>query len=117
MPKSVSRGLAAAGLTGAGSPWTRVDAAAALAALDASGLSTYAFAAREGLDADRLYRWRLRLHGARRRRPARFVEITPAATAPIEVLLRSGLALRVPENFDESTLRRLVSVLGKRDEC
>lgn len=51
MPKLVSRGLAAAGLTRAGSHWTKVDAEAALAALDASGLSTYAFAAREGVDA------------------------------------------------------------------
>ena len=41
----------------------------------------------------------------------------PAATLPIEVLLRSGLALRVPDNFDERTLRRLVRVLDQRDEC
>ena len=117
MPKLVSRGLAVAGLTRAGSHWTKVDAAAALAALDASGLSTYAFAAREGLDADRLYRWRLRLHGARRRRPATFVEIKSVATSPIEVLLRSGLALRVPDKFDEGTLRRLVRALDQGDEC
>ena len=33
----------------------------------------------------------------------------------IDVLLRSGPALRVPDKFDESTLRRLVRVLDQRD--
>jgi len=104
-------------LTRAGGRWTERDAAAVLTALDASGLSVYAFATREGLDADRLYRWRARLSGSRRRRSPAFVEIKPAATSPIEVLLRSGLVLRVRDGFDEGALRGLVRVLDQGGEC
>jgi hypothetical protein len=117
MPRSLARGGLADVLRRARRRWTDVDAAAVLAALDASRLSVYAFATREGLDADRLYRWRLRLQGSRRHRSPAFVEIKPAATSPIEVLLRSGLVLRVPGGFDEGTLRRLVRTLDQGGEC
>jgi hypothetical protein len=117
MPRSVARDGLADVLKRAGGRWTAGDAKAVLSALDASGLSVYAFATREGLDADRLYRWRLRLHGSRRQRSPAFVEIKPAATSPIEVLLRSGLVLRVSGPFDEGALHRLVSVLDQGREC
>jgi hypothetical protein len=117
MPRSLARGGLADVLRHARRRWTEADAAAVLSALDASGLSVYAFAEREGLDADRLYRWRLRLQGSRRHRSPAFVEIKPAATSPIEVLLRSGLVLRVPGGFDEGALRRLVQVLDQGGEC
>jgi hypothetical protein len=61
MPKS--RHLA---LYGAQDRWTESQAREALAALDASGLSAFAFARREGLDTQRLYRWR-------RNRPSDYV--------------------------------------------
>jgi hypothetical protein len=115
MPRSLAGGGLADVLRRA--RWTEGDAAAVLAALDASQLSVYAFATREDLDADRLYRWRARLSWPRRRRLPAFVEIQPAATSPIEVLLRSGLVLRVPGGFDEGTLRRLVSALDQGREC
>lgn len=117
MPRSLARDGLADVLKRAGGRWTERDAAAVLTALDESGLSVYAFATREGLDADRLYRWRARLSGSGRRRSPAFVEIKPAATSPIEVLLRSGLVLRVPGGFDEGTLRRLVGALDQRREC
>ena len=41
--------------------WTPADARSAVAALEASGLSPLAFARREGLEVERLYRWRRRL--------------------------------------------------------
>jgi hypothetical protein len=44
-----------------------------------------------------------------------FVEIKSIATVAIEVLLRSGHVLRVPDGFGEDALRRLVAVLDERD--
>ena len=58
--------------------WTEADAVAALAALKQSGLSVALFAAREGLDAQRLYVWRRKLA-----RHSDFIELTP--TTPVDV--------------------------------
>lgn len=44
--------------------WTPEEASIVLAKQTASGLSVQQFAAREGLDAERLYRWRRRLETA-----------------------------------------------------
>jgi len=88
--------------------WRAEDARSVLARLDASGQRLGEFAARHGLSKQRLYRWREQL---RAERPA-FVEITaPAASAPIDVVLRSGHVLRVPDGFGAATLRRLVEAL------
>jgi hypothetical protein len=71
------------------------------------------FAARARVGVQRLYRWRAQLGSGRAERPA-FVEIKPTSSATIEVVLRSGHILRVPEGFGEESLRRLVAVLGER---
>ena len=85
-----------------------------------SGLSVPAFAQREGLDVNRLYRWRGRLAGMKATVPQPpgpgFVEVrsAPAAScpsAPIEVVLHGGRVVRVPKSFDADTLRRVVEAL------
>ena len=93
--------------------WKAEDAGAVLKRLESSGLSVGEFAARENLSAPRLYRWRGRLRAVRPKTAA-FVEITPAA-ATIELVLRSGDVVRLPDGFSEDALRRLVAVLDERD--
>src|SRR5919109_1607591 len=88
--------------------WTVADARAALDALASSGLSTPAFAAREGLDVERLRRWRRRLESDRPAPAPKFVELRPRTPEPIEVVLRSGQVLRVAESVDPAALLRLV---------
>lgn len=92
--------------------WTRREAGEVLAELERSGASLAAFARREGLSAERLYRWRARLTKTK----ATFVEIRPDAVvnrggAALEVVLAGGRTLRVPSDFDEVALRRLIAVL------
>ena len=100
--------------------WTKTDAEAVLAALDASGLTVSAFARREGLDEQRLYWWRRQLGSAA---PASapvapsFVEITARPLAHVEIVLRSGRVLRVAEAIDARTLSRLVETLERDGSC
>jgi transposase len=101
--------------------WTVEEARSALAALRASGLSVNDFAIREGLDVQRLYWWRRRLANAIGDATVApvFVELTARSptTAPVEVVLRSGRVLRVPESIDTTTLRRLVEALEQEAPC
>ncbi len=99
--------------------WTTVDARSALTALRASGLSLAAFAAREGLEAQRLYRWRRQLSARTRsaRATPAFVEIRPRGAEPVEVVLRSGRVLRVSDSISAPALERLVVVLERACSC
>ncbi|MCB9583741.1 MAG: transposase [Polyangiaceae bacterium] len=98
--------------------WSDADARVVLAALEASGLSVNAFAAREGLDPQRLYYWRKRLDGdsALAVSPT-FVEVPRHGPEPVEIALRSGRSLRVRESIDVATLRRFVAVLEEDAAC
>jgi len=96
--------------------WTVEVARAALSALAASGLSVAAFAAREGLDAQRLYGWRRRLGPPESVSPS-FVEVTSAAVTPMEVVLRSGHVVRLSPSFDAAALVRLLEVLEQTPAC
>lgn len=96
--------------------WTAAEAGAALKELAASGLSVSAFALREGIDAQRIYRWRQRLVSTAAPPPA-FVEVTRRTAQPIEIVLRSGRVLRVSESVDGVALRRLVDVLEDERAC
>jgi hypothetical protein len=108
--------------------WRIADARSVLAALAASGLSLPEFASREGLQLQRLRRWQRRL--AREvRRPARaprpaspavaappaVIELRPSPSLrpvePIEIMLGSGVILRVAATIDPGALARLVSAL------
>ena len=102
------------------SRWTVAGARATLRALAASGLTVRAYARREGLDEERLYRWRRRFaaesvsHGgeAPSATPA-IIEFRPSLPRAerIEIVLSSGVTLRVAETIDPSALARLVAVL------
>lgn len=108
--------------------WTEDDAREALAALARSGLSLSAFAVREGLDRQRLDRWRRRLGAAVA--PAfeevPLQEVGAAITGDaragaqherFEIVLASGRVVRVPESFDVSALRRLLVVVDEVSAC
>jgi hypothetical protein len=101
--------------------WTESEAREVLAALDGSGLSVAAFAAREGFGVQRLYWWRHRLGvSAPGHSPApSFVEITPTSRAAehVEIALLSGRILRVPAAIDPAALRRLVDALEQDRTC
>jgi hypothetical protein len=75
-----------------------------------SGLSVREFAEAEGLDAQRIYRWRSAL--GEKRTPALVEFRRPAVAAPIEVFLRTGHVVRVSDGFSEKTLRRVMAVLS-----
>lgn len=98
--------------------WSPVEARSALAALASSGLSVAAFARREGLDPQRLRAWRQRLEATESPIAApTFVEVTPRAVEPLEVVLPSGVVLRVPERVDVGALRRIVMALDDGTPC
>ena len=96
--------------------WTVVEARAALAALASSGLSQSAFAAREGFDTQRLRVWRRKLGVAITPAPS-FVELQPRAAERVEIVLPSGVTLRVAESVDVGALRRLVDALDPTSPC
>ena len=108
MRRSASRGLVPF-LMPARQRWRAEDAAGVLERLESSGLSVREFAARKGLNALRLHRWRARL-GHRGPGATSFVEIKAAAAA-IEVVMRSGHIVRVHDGLADDTLRRLLALL------
>ena len=96
-----------------------------------SGLRANEFAAELGVNAATLAQWKYRLAAeARAERPSptmttepvRFVEVKataePAALAvaksTFEIVLPSGITVRVPSQFDATALRRLVDVMTAR---
>ena len=110
--------------------WTPEDASRALAAMARSGLGLTAFAIREGLDPQRLTRWRRRLESSASASPA-FEEVVPSVVATaidgneavraqqerLEIVLRSGRVVRVPDSFDALSLRRLLDVVDEARAC
>jgi transposase-like protein len=110
--------------------WTVEDARQALAAMDRSGLSLRAFAIREGLDPQRLTRWRRQLASLG---PPPFEEVMPIVAAAtldgdavthgeggrgwFEIVLPSGRMVRVPALFEASALRRLLAVVDEGRAC
>jgi hypothetical protein len=97
--------------------WTSEDARAALDAQARSGLSPRSFAQREGIDPQRLTRWARRIGGtstsssSRTERKARFVEIDTRPAAVVEIVLPSGVVVRVDARVEPATLRRIVAAL------
>ena len=79
-----------------------------------SGLSIPAFCDREGISPASFYAWRRRLHhdptppaaDAPRLVPVRLV--TPPVGAPVELLLPSGVVLRLSPDADLAWLRQLL---------
>lgn len=97
--------------------WSITDARAALADLEASGLSIAGFARRQGLEPHRLYRWQKRLAevvpGVAAPPTPPVIEIRPRRPEPIEIVLSSGRILRVAETIDTTALERLLTVLER----
>jgi transposase-like protein len=106
--------------------WKIADARSVLALLATSGLSLHEFASREGLEVQRLRRWQRRLaREAKAERqsakpapapksptaPALIELRPPRPTEPIEIVLGSGVTLRVAETIDGAALARLVTAL------
>ena len=92
-----------------------------------SGLSAKDFAARHGLRAKTLTWWRWKLGRGRKSSaltvrksaaplgPLTFVEMTsPASREPFELVLARDVRVRVPVNFEERALVRLLDVLERR---
>jgi len=91
-------------------------------------MSAAAYARRHGLSEQSLRWWKWRLGKPRdwddrraRHSPAAsvppltFVEMTAAMPSePLEVVLASGLRVRVPADFDVPTLERLLEVVERR---
>jgi hypothetical protein len=93
-----------------------------LEALERSGLSVARFAAQEGIEAQRVYRWRRRFPSGRSRSSPVFIEVTPSVTKVgsgdrYEVVLTTGVVVRVPPEFDAGVLRRLVAALEGSGSC
>jgi transposase-like protein len=85
----------------------------------ASGLSLSDFARREGIDPARLYKWRRQLGERAERRTAApapvpaVIELRagPRPAERVEVVLASGVTLRVTETIDPTALARLIVAL------
>lgn len=88
--------------------WTSDEARVVLTAQASSGLSIPAFAAREGLDPQRLYFWRRRVEvGSTIEAPQAFIEVRRTSERErVEIVLRSGHIVRVGESIDVGVLRR-----------
>jgi hypothetical protein len=107
--------------------WTREQARAVLEKQTSSGLTVRDFAERERLESARLYRWRERLgvstgqhlpaSAASMPERAAFVEVRSHRPSRIELVLRTGHVLFVPDSFDPSALSRLVEILERAAEC
>jgi hypothetical protein len=107
--------------------WTREQARAILEKQTSSGLTIREFAERERLEPARLYRWRERLgvsagrdlaaSAASMPERAAFVEVRSHRPSRIELVLRTGHVLFVPDSFDPGALGRLVEILERATEC
>lgn len=90
---------------------------ARLESWDASGLTLRAFALREGLNAHTAWRWKKRLRGVAAPAPSFAAVVVEHAAgtrgAPFELVTASGMSLRIPADFDEAALARLVALLGR----
>src|SRR5881227_1435006 len=89
-----------------------------LEAWESSGLSLRAYALREGLNVGSLASWKRRLRPAGAS-PTSFVPVVvdPVSTRRpdgLELVVGDGMVLRIPPDFDETTLARVVRALGAR---
>ena len=101
--------------------WNEADAREVLAALDRSGKPVSAFAVEHRLDPQRVYLWRRRLGGAERTMFQELVVRPSSAHDPqgvaFEIVLATGVMIRVPASFDPMSLSRLLGVLGQGNAC
>jgi transposase-like protein len=103
--------------------WTEAQAREVLAAVVASGLGVAEFAARHGVQAQRIYLWRRKLGASDKqlaRRPM-FVEVAPRLSAPAggryEITTPHGETLRIEGPVDAQAVRSLVAILREGRAC
>lgn len=97
--------------------WSVDEAREVMARLEQSGLSAREFAKREGLDTQRLYKWRVKLAelAGNGDTAVRFTEVAKpslrsVATSGFEVALKNGRVIRVGAHFDPVALKSLLEV-------
>jgi hypothetical protein len=88
-----------------------------LEALERSGQPVSAFAAEHGLDPQRVYLWRRRLGASAERTTFREVVVRADGSDRFEIVLTSGMTVRVPASFDDDSLERLLGVLSRAGAC
>ena len=84
-----------------------------------SGLTASEFARRHKLGEASLKWWRWKLGATRKRKPATmspltFVEMTSAARRETIELVVGAIEVRVPSDFDEATLAKVLDALERR---
>jgi transposase-like protein len=99
--------------------WNEQDARTVLEALERSGQPVSAFAAEHGLDPQRVYLWRRRLGASAERTTFRELVVRGSAerATAFEVVLSTGVTVRVPASFDADALARLLDVLSRVAAC
>jgi len=107
--------------------WTQAEGRAAIDALDTSGLTLAAFAARHSIQAQRLFAWRRKFAAEpaalTRAVPPAFVEFPrqreprPIAATRYELVLAEGASLRVEGPVDATTVRALLALLREAHAC
>ena len=99
--------------------WTEADAQSFLAGWRKSGVSLAAHCRARGVSYERVRRWRTKLEERETEPPIelRAVQVTEAQPRRgaedelLEILLRSGHALRIPARFEAGAVRTLVGIL------
>jgi transposase-like protein len=97
--------------------WSESEAREVLASLERSGQTTAAFAAEHGLDVQLLSYWRRRVaegDGITFRELLVRPSQRAAPDAPFEIMLGSGVVVRVPPAFDADALGRRLQVVQAR---
>jgi transposase-like protein len=97
--------------------WTAEDARAILELWKGSGLSLQKFAAQQGVQVQRLHRWKQLLGETS---VNAFVEVPlhhVRASAPVEVVLTDGVVVRVCEPGGIPLAVELVSALARHRSC
>ncbi len=109
--------------------WSQGEAREVLQAWAASGLTMAEYARAHGLSEKRLWYWRKRLKGlgfepertldaqAAPFAPVRVVPSHPEGRCCFEVVLSSGMTVRVPGGFEAVELKRLLEVVVSCGPC
>ncbi len=106
--------------------WTAEDGGRVLSALESSGESVTDFAARHGVQAQRIHLWRRSGRSVSRSRrgvePVRFVQVAatvePHAAPPrYELSFPNGAALRIEGTVDAGSVRTLLGLLRRATSC
>lgn len=113
-----------------GKRWSRSDGEAMVEAFEGSGMSVAEFARRHGLVDQRVHWWLTRRRPQKKRMsfaPVRLIDSmreplpSSARAAPssggVEIVLRAGRVIRVGNEFDAETLRRVVEALEGGARC